>query len=43
MGSAFINKPKDFVVESIEGLVASVPHLQRLDGFPQVYRLLQFI
>jgi len=36
MNSLFINKPSDFVVESIEGAVASVPHLKRLDGFPQV-------
>ena len=36
MTNLFINKPNDFVVESIEGTVASVPHLKRLDGFPQV-------
>lgn len=36
MNSLFINKPSDFVVESIEGAVASVTHLKRLDGFPQV-------
>ena len=36
MGSYFINKSSDFVLESIEGLVASVPYLQRLDSFPEV-------
>ena len=36
MVSYFINRPNDFVLEAIEGAVASVPHLQRLDGFPEV-------
>ena len=36
MSSYFINEPSDFVLESIEGAVASVPYLQRLDGFPEV-------
>lgn len=31
-----LNKPQDAVCEMLEGLVASVPHLQRLDGFPEV-------
>ena len=30
-----LNKPQDAVCEMLEGLVASVPHLQRLDGFPE--------
>jgi hypothetical protein len=32
----FHNKAEDVVLEAVEGLVASVPHLQRLDGFPKV-------
>ena len=32
----FLNDPKDAVTESLEGLVAATPHLQRLDGFPGV-------
>ncbi|KAK9836762.1 hypothetical protein WJX74_007596 [Apatococcus lobatus] len=32
----FLNDPKDAVVESLEGLVAATPHLQRLDGFPGI-------
>ena len=32
----FLNDPKNAVVESLEGLVAATPHLQRLDGFPGV-------
>lgn len=36
MVSYFINRPNDFVLEAIEGAVASVPYLQRLDGFPEV-------
>ncbi len=36
MVSYFINRPNDFVLESIEGAVASVPYLRRLDGFPEV-------
>ena len=30
-----LNKPEDAVLEMLDGLVASVPHLQRLDGFPE--------
>jgi hypothetical protein len=36
MSRKLINKPEDVVVEELEGLVASVPHLAYLDGFPQV-------
>lgn len=36
MANRFFNKAEDVVTECIEGLVASYPHLQRLDGFPQV-------
>ena len=36
MISYFINRPNDSVLESIEGAVASVPYLRRLDGFPEV-------
>ena len=36
MGSLFLNTTEDFVEEAIEGAVACTPHLQRLDGFPQV-------
>ncbi len=32
----FLNDPKDAVTDSLEGLVAATPHLQRLDGFPGV-------
>ena len=39
MASYFINRPDDFVLESIEGAVASVPYLRRLDGFPEVSSL----
>ncbi len=37
MNTVFLNKSNDFVVEAIEGAVACIPHLQRLDGFPQVH------
>lgn len=30
-----LNTPEDAVLEMLDGLVASVPHLQRLDGFPE--------
>jgi len=30
-----LNKPEDAVTEMLDGLIASVPHLQRLDGFPE--------
>ena len=30
-----LNEPEDAVTEMLDGLVASVPHLQRLDGFPE--------
>lgn len=36
MGSLFLNTTEDFVLEASEGAVACTPHLQRLDGFPQV-------
>ena len=39
MARTLINKPDDFVLESIEGAVASIPHLRRLDGFPQVWHV----
>lgn len=39
MANRFFNKAEDVVTECIEGLVASYSHLQRLDGFPQVYML----
>ena len=32
----FHNRAEDVVLDAVEGLVASVPHLQRLDGFPEV-------
>ena len=32
----FLNKAQDAVLEAIDGLVCSVAHLERLDGFPQV-------
>lgn len=32
----FLNSPKTAVVESLEGLVAATPYLERLDGFPGV-------
>lgn len=31
-----INDPKHVVLEAIDGLVAAVPHLRRLDGYPGV-------
>ena len=34
--SYFHNKTDAIVLEAVEGLVTSVPHLQRLDGFPEV-------
>ena len=34
--SSFYNNTEDVVLEALEGLVASVPHLNRLDGFPEV-------
>lgn len=33
---ALINSHEDVVIESLDGLVASVPHLARLDGFPEI-------
>ncbi len=33
---AFLNRPEDLVTESIDGLVASVPFLARLDGYPSI-------
>ncbi|KAK9867896.1 hypothetical protein WJX84_007686 [Apatococcus fuscideae] len=32
----FLNSPKTAVVESLEGLVAATPYLERLDGFPGI-------
>lgn len=32
----FVNDPKDAVIEMLEGMVATIPHLKRLDGFPEV-------
>lgn len=36
MVTYFINRSSDFVLECLEGTVASVPYLKRLDGFPEV-------
>ena len=33
---SLLNRPEDVVLESLEGLVATVPHLQRLDGYPAI-------
>jgi len=33
---ALINRAEDVVLESLEGLCATVPHLYRLDGYPAV-------
>ncbi len=30
-----LNEPEDAVTEMLDGIVASVPHLRRLDGFPE--------
>ena len=43
MISYLINKPGDFVLESIEGIVTSVPYLQCLDGFPEVTLVVPFL
>ena len=40
MANRFFNKAEDVVTECVEGLVASHPHLQRLDGFPKVDTLM---
>ncbi|XP_078170681.1 putative 3,4-dihydroxy-2-butanone kinase isoform X2 [Carex rostrata] len=40
-GKKLINHPSDVVIEYIEGLVASYPSLQFLDGFPQIKVVLQ--
>ena len=42
MGGYFTNKTSDFFLESIEGLVASIPHLRHLNGFPEVSLTLFF-
>lgn len=31
-----LNDPRDAVTEMLQGLVSSVGHLNRLDGFPEV-------
>ncbi|KAJ7243360.1 hypothetical protein O6H91_Y433900 [Diphasiastrum complanatum] len=36
IGKKLINDPNDVVTEFIEGLVETFPHLQYLDGFPEV-------
>lgn len=36
MGKELLNEPGKVVHELLEGLVASVEHLNRLDGFPEV-------
>lgn len=36
MGKELLNEPDKVVHELLEGLVASVEHLNRLDGFPEV-------
>jgi hypothetical protein len=40
MPKKLLNSPTDFVVDSLLGLVECNPHLQRLDGFPDVSRAL---
>ena len=35
----FLNKAQDAVLEAIDGIICSVAHLERLDGFPQVLPL----
>ncbi|KAJ1697269.1 hypothetical protein LUZ63_005781 [Rhynchospora breviuscula] len=40
-GKKLINDPNDVVTEYIEGLVATYPGLQYLDGFPQIKVVLQ--
>ncbi|KAJ3697647.1 hypothetical protein LUZ61_001352 [Rhynchospora tenuis] len=40
-GKKLINNPNDVVTEYIEGLVATYPGLQYLDGFPQIKVVLQ--
>ena len=32
----FINRPEDIVTEALEGLIATTPHLSRLDTFPGI-------
>ena len=36
MPKSFVNSPDAAVVESLEGLLLTQPHLRRLDGFPRV-------
>lgn len=36
MAHRFFNETGNAVCEAIEGLIASYPHLSRLDGFPEV-------
>ena len=38
MPTKLLNEPKDAVEDMLDGLVASVSHLNRLDGFPEVHR-----
>ena len=33
---SFINSPESVVTEAVEGLISTVPHLGRLDGFPAI-------
>lgn len=33
---SFINRAEDVVLESLEGLCATVPHIHRLDGYPAI-------
>jgi hypothetical protein len=36
MSTRLFNDPRTLVTESLEGLVQTTPHLQRLEGFPDV-------